>query len=38
MCGLVIAIVAGVVLLAPIVKAELDRYLAKLAAGEFPRH
>ena len=25
-------------ILAPIVKAELDRYLARLAAGEFERH
>ena len=30
--------IAGVVLLAPLVKAELDRYLEKLTAGEFVRH
>ena len=36
--GMAFPNIAGVVLLAPIVKAELDRYLAKLAAGEFPRH
>jgi len=36
--GMAFPNIAGVVLLAPIVKAELDRYLEKLAAGEFPRH
>ena len=36
--GMAFPNIAGVVLLAPVVKAELDRYLEKLAAGEFPRH
>ena len=33
--GMAFPNIAGV-LLAPVVKAELDRYLEKLAAGEFP--
>lgn len=36
--GMAFPNIAGVVLLAPIVKAELDRYLSRLAAGEFTRH
>ena len=36
--GMAFPNIAGVVLLAPLVKAELDRYLARLAAGEFARH
>jgi len=36
--GMAFPNIAGVILLAPIVKAELDRYLEKLAAGEFVRH
>jgi AGCS family alanine or glycine:cation symporter len=36
--GMAFPNIAGVVLLAPIVKADLDRYLARLAAGEFQRH
>ena len=36
--GMAFPNIAGVILLAPIVKAELDRYLEKLAAGEFTRH
>ncbi len=36
--GMAFPNIAGVVLLAPLVKAELDRYLARLAAGEFRRH
>lgn len=36
--GMAFPNIAGVVLLAPVVKADLDRYLASLAAGEFARH
>ncbi len=36
--GMAFPFIAGVVLLAPLVKAELDRYLERLAAGEFVRH
>ena len=36
--GMAFPNIAGVVLLAPIVKSDLDDYLARLAAGEFPRH
>jgi AGCS family alanine or glycine:cation symporter len=36
--GMAIPDIAGVVLLTGVVKADLDRYLAKLAAGEFRRH
>lgn len=36
--GMAFPNIAGVVLLAPVVKAELDGYLSRLAAGEFPRH
>ena len=36
--GMAFPNIAGVILLAPIVKADLDRYLARLKAGEFPRH
>jgi AGCS family alanine or glycine:cation symporter len=36
--GMAFPNIAGVVLLAGLVKSELDRYLARLAAGEFPRH
>ena len=36
--GMAFPNIAGVILLAPVVKAELDRYLEKLAAGEFVRH
>ena len=35
--GMAFPNIAGVVLLAPQVKAELDRYLTRLAAGEFQR-
>jgi len=36
--GMAFPNIAGVVLLAPIVKADLDRYFARLAAGEFATH
>ncbi len=36
--GMAFPNIAGVILLAPVVKAELDRYLERLAAGEFHRH
>jgi AGCS family alanine or glycine:cation symporter len=36
--GMAFPNIAGVVLLAGLVKADLDRYLARLAAGEFPVH
>ena len=36
--GMAFPNIAGVILLAPVVKAELERYLEKLAAGEFVRH
>jgi len=36
--GMAFPNIAGVVLLAPLVKDELDRYLARLTAGEFVRH
>ncbi len=36
--GMAFPNIAGVILLAPIVKAELDSYLARLAAGDFTRH
>jgi len=36
--GMAFPNIAGVVLLAPIVKADLDRYFSRLAAGEFATH
>ena len=36
--GMAFPNIAGVVLLAGLVKRDLDHYLARLAAGEFPRH
>ena len=36
--GMAFPNIAGVVLLAGLVKADLDRYLVRLAAGEFPIH
>jgi AGCS family alanine or glycine:cation symporter len=36
--GMAFPNIAGVVLLAPLVKADLDHYLARLSAGEFARH
>jgi AGCS family alanine or glycine:cation symporter len=36
--GMAFPNIAGVVLLAGLVKKDLDRYLARLAAGEFPLH
>ncbi|MCP4904419.1 MAG: alanine:cation symporter family protein [bacterium] len=36
--GMAFPNIAGVILLAPIVKADLDHYLARLKAGEFARH
>ena len=36
--GMAFPNIAGVVLLAPLVKADLDRYLARSAAGEFVIH
>jgi AGCS family alanine or glycine:cation symporter len=36
--GMAFPNIAGVVLLSPIVKADLDHYLARLSAGEFRRH
>ena len=36
--GMAFPNIAGVVFLAPLLKADLDHYLARLAAGEFARH
>lgn len=36
--GMAFPNIAGVVLLAPMIKADLDDYLSRLAAGEFARH
>jgi AGCS family alanine or glycine:cation symporter len=36
--GMAFPNIAGVVLLAGLIKKDLDRYLARLAAGEFPLH